>query len=143
MYHPQKRIPVESWPWKLPRSHHPKCDFYLPEGNIYIEVKGFMTIQAMAKLSWFCRQKDIRYYILQGTEEDWNPYINSPLGGARGTMPDSNQNIRVQNILYQVKELNWLTFNDPDETSSLSLARLKAYIATRISEYEEWNEEWY
>jgi hypothetical protein len=140
---PQERIPVESWPWKRPRSHSPKCDFYLPTGNIYVEVKGFMTIHAMAKLSWFCRQNHIRYYIFQGTEEDWNPFIDSPVGNVRGTLPESNQKIREQNITHQIKELIWLVSNDPCRASSLSLTRLKHYIGTRISEYTEWNNEWY
>lgn len=41
-FEPQKEMPLDSWPWKRPRSHQPKCDFFLPEGDIYVEVKGFM-----------------------------------------------------------------------------------------------------
>jgi len=140
---PQERIPVASWPWKRPRSHRPKCDFFLPQGKIYVEVKGFMTIHAMAKLAWFCRQEGIRYYIFQGTEEDWNPYLESPLGIARSAVPASKKKIREQNIARQAQELAWLVSNDPAKASPISLVRLKHYIATRISEYEEWNDEWY
>ena len=50
---------------------------------------------------------------------------------------------RVTNIMHQVQELAWLTSNDPTKASPLSLSRLKNYIGTRISEYEEWNGEWY
>jgi len=67
---PQEKIPVETWPWKRPRSHKPKCDFFLPVGDIYVEVKGFMTIHTMAKMFWFARQSNLNYYILQGTEKD-------------------------------------------------------------------------
>lgn len=142
-FEPQKRMPFDSWPWKNPRSHQPKCDFFLPVGNIYVEVKGFMTIHAMAKMSWFSRQEDIRYYILQGTEEDWNPYLDSPQGIARGAIPSSKRKIRDQNISHQVQELAWLASNSPHKASSLSLIRLKDYIGQRISEYEDWNNEWY
>jgi len=140
---PQQRIPVESWPWKRPRSHAPKCDFFLPQGNLYVEVKGFMTIHAMAKMSWFCRQKDIRYYIFQGTEEDWSPYIESPLSMEPYPVPESKQRRREQNITHQTRELVWLVSNNSARGSSLSLARLKEYITIRISEYEKWNKEWY
>lgn len=142
-FKPQERIPIDSWSWKRPRSHRPKCDFFLPDGNIYVEVKGFMTIHAMAKLSWFCRQEGVCYYILQGTEEDWNPYIDSPLSIEQRAMPNSKQLVRERNIAHQVKEMAWLVSNDPTRASSLSLVRLKHYIGTRIAEYEEWNHEWY
>ncbi len=142
-FEPQKRMPFDLWPWKRPRSHQPQCDFFLPKGNIYVEVKGFMTIHAMAKMSWFCRQENIRYYILQGTEDDWNPYLDSPQGIACGAMPGSKKKMRDQNIAQQVQELAWLVSNGPDMASSLSLTRLKDYIGIRISEYKEWNNEWY
>lgn len=142
-YEPQKRMPFDLWPWRCPRSHQPKCDFYLPEGEIYVEVKGFMTIQAMAKLSWFCRQEEIRYYIFQGTEEDWNPYLDSPQNIMRDELPTSKKKIRDQNIAHQVQELSWLISNDPSKSSLLSLVRLKDYIRIRTEEYVEWNNEWY
>jgi hypothetical protein len=140
---PQKTMPFQSWPWRQPKSQALKCDFFLPQGNIYVEVKGFMTIHAMAKMSWFCRQKELSYYILQGTEEDWNPYIDSPQGIVRGVLPSSKKKIREQNISHQVQELAWLIHNAPTKASTLSLARLKDYIGARISEYQSWNQEWY
>ena len=97
-----------------------------------------MTIHAMAKLSWFCRQKKIRYYILQGSEDDWNPYLNSPL---RNSSPV--QRTTQQNIAQQIQELRWLIQHGPDGASQLSLARLKDYIRIRIAEYTTWNGEWY
>ncbi|MEI6076408.1 MAG: hypothetical protein WCS94_12575 [Verrucomicrobiota bacterium] len=133
----QNEMPLDVWPWKKPRSHKLKCDFFLPKGAIYIEVKGFMTIHAMAKMSWLCRQQGIRYYILQGSEEDWNPYLNSPLKDASPARRTTRQNIEQQ-----VTELQWLIANNPDDASHLSLARLKNYIQTRIDEYTKWNGEW-
>jgi len=133
----QKNIPLNDWPWRVPRSHRPKCDFYLPQGDIYVEVKGLMTIYAMAKMSWLCRQNNIRYYILQGTEGDWTPSLNSPVAPVEGYVKDDQQ------IQQQVKELAWLTKNQTSSPSKLSLARLKHYIGVRVEEYRKWNGEWY
>ena len=134
----QNKMPLDDWPWKRPRSHKPKCDFFLPQASLYVEVKGFMTIYAMAKMSWLCRQKKIQYYILQGSEDDWNPYLNSPLNNATPTQRTTRQNIKQQ-----IQELRWLIQHNPDGASQLSLARLKDYIRIRIDEYKTWNGEWY
>jgi hypothetical protein len=139
----QTRIPFDDWPWKKARSHQPKCDFYLPDGNIYIEVKGFMTIHAMSKLSWFCRQKSINYYILHGTEPDWNPQINSPIKNSHENFTGTKKKAMENMIAFQTKELQWLVDNNPSAASALSLGRLKDYISTRITEYTNWNGEWY
>ena len=134
----QNKMPLEDWPWKKPRSHKPKCDFFLPQASIYVEVKGFMTIHAMAKMSWLCRQKNIRYYILQGSEDDWNPHLNSLLNNSSPA-----QRTTQQNIEQQIQELRWLIQQDSDDASKLSLARLKDYIRIRVNEYTMWNGEWY
>lgn len=142
-YEKQNRIPFDDWPWKKARSHQPKCDFYLPDGKIYIEVKGFMTIHAMSKLSWFCRQKSINYYILHGTEADWNPLINSPIKSCHENFTGTKKKAMENMIAFQAKELKWLVENNPSAASALSLGRLKDYISTRITEYTNWNGEWY
>ena len=136
----QNKMPLDDWPWKRPRSHKPKCDFFLPQASIYVEVKGFMTIHAMAKMSWLCRQNKIKYYILQGSEDDWNPYLCSPL-----KTQNSQQRSTQKNIDQQVQELCWFIKNSPDVdgVSQLSLTRLKDYIRIRIDEYTNWNGEWY
>lgn len=142
-YEKQTKMPINDWPWKKARSHQPKCDFYLPDGNIYVEVKGFMTIHAMSKLSWFCRQKSINYYILHGTEADWNPLINSPIENAYENNADTKKKAMENMIAFQAEELSWLVHNNPSAASALSLGRLKDYISTRITEYTNWNGEWY
>ena len=142
-YEKQIRIPFNEWPWKKAKSHKPKCDFYLPDGEIYIEVKGFMTIHAMSKLSWFCRQKSINYYILHGTESDWNPLINSPIKEVHNLSAGTKKEAMKYLISFQTKELKWLLEHNPSAASSLSLERLKDYISKRITEYKNWNGEWY
>ncbi len=142
-YEKQTRMPFDDWPWKSARSHQPKCDFYLPQGDIYIEVKGFMTIHAMSKLSWYCRQPNINYYILHGTEADWNPHLNSPIQSTYENIKGTKKKAMENKLAHQTEELKWLIENSPNIASSLSLGRLKDYIATRITEYKEWNDEWY
>lgn len=134
----QNKMPLDDWPWKMPRSHKPKCDFFLPQASIYVEVKGFMTIHAMAKMSWLCRQKNVRYYILQGSETDWNPYLHSPLNNSS----PSKRTVQ-QNIEQQIQELCLFVQHDSNDVSQVSLARLKDYIRMRIDEYTTWNGEWY
>ena len=133
----QNKMPLDEWPWKKPRSHRPKCDFFLPDTKIYIEVKGFMTIHAMAKLAWLSRQT-FRYYILQGTEDDWNPYLNSPL---KTVCPPARA--ARTNLKQQVDELVWLIHNDPDMASQLSMVRIKDYIRIRVEESTSWNGDWF
>lgn len=66
----QKIIPLDDCPWKKGKNIKSISDIYLPKSKTYIEIKGFMTIFAMSKMSRFCKQ-NINYYIFQGTEYDW------------------------------------------------------------------------
>lgn len=63
----QRTIPLENCPWKKWRNIKSISDIYLPKSKTYIEIKWFMTIFAMSKMSWFCKQ-NINYYIFQATE---------------------------------------------------------------------------
>jgi hypothetical protein len=68
----QKEMPLKEWPWKTSRSRHaPKCDFYVKTTNLYVEVKGFMTVEQILKIKWLAQQ-GFNYYLLQMTEgKDW------------------------------------------------------------------------
>jgi hypothetical protein len=138
----QKVIPIDNCPWKNSNKISSKCDIYLPQADLYIEVKGFMTIFAMAKMSWFCKQ-NINYYIFQGTEEDWSLNI--------GNIIDENyksENIRPKyklfeyNFEYQIKEIVAIN-KSKENVSKISLLRLKDFIKKRIEEYIKVNGEWY
>jgi len=63
-YEKQKEIPVEV-PWS---KRKPKCDFYLVDIDLYVEVKGFMTLESMFKIYYLMSQKSINYVLLQMTE---------------------------------------------------------------------------
>lgn len=140
----QKPIPIESYPWQTKRSRtSPKCDIYLCDFDLYIEVKGFMTYCAVSKLSYLSKQ-DFKYYIFQGTESQWDPTIGTFL-----SLSNSNENPRMNlldsNINHQIQELINLKNNMEflNKVSEISLARLRSYITVKISEYKSWNGEWY
>lgn len=48
-----------------------KPDFYLSDRNLYIEIKGFMTIYVVNKLHYLLQLLPANFCILQMTEADW------------------------------------------------------------------------
>jgi hypothetical protein len=140
-----KPIPIGDYPWKTNRSMtSPKCDIYLNDFDIFIEIKGFMTFQAVSKLSFLSRQ-DFKYYIFQGTELEWNPFINTNISTDNYSIKLRNNARLESNIKHQLNELINLK-KDSDfyrRISLITLSRLKQYISVKIDEYQNWNGEWY
>jgi len=141
----QKPIPLVDYPWKTKRSlSPPKCDIYLNNFDLYAEIKGFMTYQAVSKLSFLSRQ-DFNYYIFQGTEPEWDPFIDTYIK-ADYNLFDSKKNTTLEtNIKHQLEELINLS-TDSDfyrRISLITLSRLRNYISMKINEYQRWNGEWY
>lgn len=140
-----KPVPLDNYPWKTNRSMtSPKCDIYLTDFDIYIEVKGFMTYQAVSKLSYLSKQ-DFKYYIFQGTEFEWNPFIDTNITTYNESINLKNSAKLENNIKHQLDELINLK-QDSDfykKISTITLSRLKHYISVKISEYQNWNGEWY
>ena len=138
-------VPLDNYPWKTLRTKTPpKSDIYLPEFELYIEVKGFMTYRAVSKLSYLSR-KHYRYYIFQGTEPQWNPFIHSYLpkpevfkSTKKGEM-DAIINFQIEELI-NLEKAPKTFIND---ISTISLERLKNYVTVKIDEYKEWNGEWY
>lgn len=141
----QKPVPLDNFPWKTNRSWtSPKCDIYLNDFDIYIEIKGFMTYQAVSKLSYFSRQ-DFKYYIFQGTEHEWNPFIDTNIKTDNNTINFSNSARLEGHIKHQLDELINLK-RDSDfykRISLITLSRIRHYISVKIDEYQNWNGEWY
>jgi hypothetical protein len=140
----QKPVPIDHYPWKTNRSKtSPKCDIYLTDFDLYIEIKGFMTYHAVSKLSFLSRQ-NFKYYIFQGTELQWNPTIDTFLNFT--DISNSNETKKINfNINHQIQELINLKPRSEfvNNISQISLKRLKNYIEIKIEEYKTWNEEWY
>lgn len=140
----QKPVPVDNYPWQSSRSlTSPKCDIYLTDLDLYIEVKGFMTYQAVSKLSFLSRQ-NFNYYIFQGTESQWDPTIDTYVSFNKITR-DKETKILNFNINHQIQELINLESSSDFLTniSQTTLKRLKNYIELKVEEYRAWNGEWY
>jgi len=139
-----KPVPIDNYPWQTSRSKtSPKCDIYLTDFDLYIEVKGFMTYQAVSKLSYLSRQ-NFKYYIFQGTEPQWNPTIDTYLNFFK-ISTEKETKILNFNIDHQIQELINVRSNSDflNNISQTTLKRLKYYIAIKIDEYKSWNGEWY
>jgi len=139
-----KPVPIENYPWRTNRSKtSPKCDIYLIDFDLFIEIKGFMTYHAVSKLSFLSRQ-DFRYYIFQGTESQWKPTIETFLNFTDISKSSETKKINF-NINHQIQELVNLKLQSEflNNISQISLKRLKNYIETKIEEHKSWNGEWY
>ncbi len=141
----QKAVPLEYYPWQTSRSKSsPRCDIYLNDFDLYIEVKGFMTYMAVSKLSYLSRQ-NFKYYIFQGTENEWNPSIDTyiDLDSHSNILRDNRQ--LNENIKHQLNELINLKTDSYflENISQVTLKRLKDYMSIKINEYRTWTGEWY
>ena len=130
----EKPIPINDYPWRnLKTKLNHKVDFYIPKNEIFIEIKGWMTIYAMSKMMWLANNLK-NYYIFQMTENDWNPFLNSPL---------KHENEKISKYNQQLKEIVYFSKNDSQEINNITKSRIRLYIQTRIDEYKLWNKEWY
>jgi len=140
----QKPMPVKNWPWKTERSKRsPKCDFYIPAANLYVEVKGYMTIEAMSKLAFFCNQTEFNYFILQGTEIDWDVEIGDYVQCYKD-VPSSVAGRLRYNVDKQLREIHHLCDYGGSLVRSnlLSRLRLNNFIKKKIEVYKKWNGKW-
>jgi hypothetical protein len=79
--------------------HYHLVDFYLPDYDLYIEVKGFMTLYQINILKYFLKYRKEKFYILQVTDEDWiNPYIKSKYGSLKNKFL-LNKEIQYKEVL--------------------------------------------
>lgn len=132
----QVSMPVSEWPWKTERSRGaPKCDFYLPEAGIYIEVKGWMTLFGLAKSAWLTQQT-FPYYFFQNDDETWDPFTGSPVPG---TIDQESKAAFLRcSRLQQVEELRYFTRHQGKGCSSISRARIRRHIEGRIETFKAW-----
>ena len=117
---------LENCPFTKSRNH--LVDFYLPDKNLYIEIKGFMTYSAVNQLKFISQNMNINFYILQMTEEDWIEEFtyNKHL---------SKANKFRENISIQFNEIIKLP---SDILSDLSKKRLEDYLIIRSNDINKW-----
>jgi hypothetical protein len=106
-------------------------DFWLESANLYIEVKGQMTLHQVSKLIYVLEAGRVNLYLYQATEEDWDPTIE-PLVPVAGSCPDSrfeakrkkyNKDLQQREILYLSSNVTAV-----ERVNKVTLARLRAYI---------------
>lgn len=137
-------VPIIDYPWKTKKSRtSPKCDFFIPEYNLYIEVKGFMTIEAMAKMKYLSKQK-FNYYIFQCTESDWDPFIgNLVTHNNRNSKDFKNKTTQLKiNISEQIIELCSNNKKYLSNISTITESRLDDFIMKKVNQYVNWNGVW-
>lgn len=114
-------------------SHKHAVDFYLPEYDLCVEVKGFMTHCATTILNYLLESYPKNFYILQVTEEDWiEPYDPSK-------HPSKASKLR-SNVANQYSEILEMKAGKvaPAELQQRSISRLSDYIFYFETIGEEW-----
>ena len=127
-YYCQTSIDV---PFAQSRKH--KVDFYLPEYKLYIEVKGQMTIYAVATLLWEHIGSGENFYVYQATNENWmTPYDKSQHQTLKSKLE--------QNLSKQQEELKNLVDGKitAEVLSKRSLSRLIGYIGDEFKGLADW-----
>ena len=124
----KKEYSITDIPFNKTKVYRP--DFYLPEKNLYIEIKGFMTLFNVNKLLYLLRKRlPTNFCILQMTDETWIPEIYQDK-----TLTSVNKKID-KSIEIQFDEIKNLS---AQELHDISLKRLEAYIELNKRELEEW-----
>lgn len=120
----EKQIPINV---KFNKSNKYKTDFTIynkdKSDKIYIEIKGFMTLEVIYKLKHIYKLNEINFYILQMTESDWL-HIKT------------NEAIQIQfNLLkdFYNKKIDSKYLND------ISKDLLNKYILYKEETYNKWN----
>ena len=115
-------------------------DFLLKEYNLYIEVKGYMTLYAINKMKYLERLLNGSgswYYIFQATEESWiHPFDDVTISKGQ-----RNKHCR-ENVSAQCEELKKLKAGEisAEELAQRSKVRLENYIWHRSGDLSRWRE---
>ncbi len=110
-----------------------EADFYLPEYDLYVEVKGTMTHLDYDKLMWLVEESGDKVYVLVDDNEDWDGFCDARLE----TATDKKRSVLIK----QIKELMALKKGilKADDLVKLSKLRLHEYVITRSADKIRWN----
>jgi hypothetical protein len=105
-------------------------DFYLPVTNIHVEVKGQMTLHQVSKMLYLAERSGVAYYVVQCSEEDWDPTIQSLVEPPSKLPPSTNEAARRKaNVAHQFDELVHLA------SQPMAVARINAATTARLRAY--------
>jgi hypothetical protein len=115
-------------------------DFLLPKHQLYIEVKGQMTLYTINKMLYLYRLfdgTDKWFYIFQATEEAWM----TPLDDV-SISNEERKRLCESNKVTQYDELNKLVTGEisAEELSRRSRIRLENYMWHRSGDLSRWRE---
>lgn len=111
-----------------------KADFYLSEYDLYVEVKGMITLVELNKLKWLSEFSGKKVYVFVIDNEDWDGYCDERI--------HNNAKDRKNEVLeMQFNELLALKRGivGVDVLVRLSRLRLREYAITRSADIIRWN----
>ena len=110
-----------------------EADFYLPEYDLYIEVKGQMSHYEYNKLMWLVEESGEKVYVIVDDNEDWDGLHDSRL--------EAKADKKRFVLIKQIKELMALKKGilKADDLVNLSKLRLHEYVITRSADNVRWN----
>ena len=107
-----------------------KPDFYIPCKDLYIEIKGLMTLYAVNKLKYLLLKRlPLNFCILQMTDETW---ISEVFNDKSLTSIAKKLDNSIQQQFKEIKKLSAKELHD------LSLLRLDEYLRSNQEELEKW-----
>ena len=124
----KKEYSIDNIPFN--KSHIYRPDFYLPEKNLYIEIKGFMTLYNVNKLRYLLEKRlPSNFCILQMTDETWiyDIYKDASLTSVEKKIEKS--------VKRQFDEIASLS---SQELHDISLKRLNEYIENNNNDLQNW-----
>ena len=117
-----------------------KADFYLPDLDLYIEVKGLMTTLMINKALYsFAVLKD-KFYLFHGDNEDW---VGECTGKSRKDCKkkiDEDYEFQLQEFRDAVAAKDKV--KAAQEISRKSFERLKQYLLLRGDDMNKWMKEY-
>lgn len=110
-----------------------QCDFYLPKYNLYIEIKGVLTLSEINKIMWLQRCSGVNVHVLVLDNEDWDGYCDEKEG--KSTEKKKLILEKQINEICALKE-NRIAVCDLVKLSEL---RILEYAITRSADIIRWN----
>jgi len=124
----KKEYSIDNIPFN--KTHVYKPDFYLPEKDLYIEIKGYMTLFTVNKLMYLLKKRlPSNFCILQMTDETWisEIYHDNTFSSIEKKIEKS-----IEKQLSEIKNLS------SQELHDISVKRLEDYIKLNNQEFGQW-----
>lgn len=128
----------ESIPWS--NRNYIVPDIFLSDFDLFIEIKGIMTIEQMMKINWITNRSKKPYCLIQATEEDWLiPFHKST--------SESKREKVERNFFLQINEIiDFLTISYANlfRLNEFTIERIESFLDYKLCEYDRvvWRKEY-